>query len=127
MTNYWKNVDTILMGRKTYTVSAAQISATEESRKNESRKSEEPAMRTYVFSRTIPSIDQPGVELISTDAAEFVRDLKQRPGKGICLIDREPSVGRRLHPRQRQNIAHLMHELSREVDIQHCLGAGFFF
>ena len=86
MTNYWKDVDTILMGRKTYAVSAAQNSAAEEPKKNESRKAKEPAIHTYVFSRTIPSIDQPGVELISTDAAEFVRNLKQRPGKGICLM-----------------------------------------
>jgi dihydrofolate reductase len=85
ITNYWKNVDTILMGRKTYAVSAAQNSA-EKPKKSESPKTKEPAMRTYVFSRTIPSIDEPGVELISTNAIEFVRDLKQRPGNGICLM-----------------------------------------
>ena len=43
-------------------------------------------MRTYVFSRTLKAIDKPGVELVSGDAVAFVRDLKQRPGKGICLM-----------------------------------------
>ena len=42
-------------------------------------------MRTYVFSRTIPSIDTSGIELVSTDAVEFVRNLKQHPGQ-ICLM-----------------------------------------
>jgi len=86
MTNYWKDVDTILMGRKTYAVSVAQNNTTEKILRTKPRATTEPAMRTYVFSRTIPSIDAPGIELVSTNAVEFVRDLKHRPGKGICLI-----------------------------------------
>jgi dihydrofolate reductase len=87
MTSYWKDVDTILMGRKTYEVSVVQNrAAAEKAKKNDSGKTKEPTMRTYVFSRTIESIDTPGVELISTDAAEFVLHLKQRPGKQICLM-----------------------------------------
>jgi dihydrofolate reductase len=78
MTDYWKNVDTILMGRKTYAVSAAQKSG-----KAKSGKRKEPAMRTYVFSRTLKSIDEPGIELVAGDA---VRDLKRAPGKDICLM-----------------------------------------
>jgi len=81
MTDYWKNVDTILMGRKTYAVSAGQ-----KSRKAKSSKRKEPAMRTYVFSRTLKSIDEPGIELVAGDAVEFVRKLKQVPGKDICLM-----------------------------------------
>ena len=85
MTDYWKDVDTILMGRKTYLVSVAQgRPSTKKPAKNPKRK--EPAMRTYVFSRTLKSIEDPGVELVAADAAAFVRDLKRRPGKGICLM-----------------------------------------
>jgi dihydrofolate reductase len=85
MTNYWQDVDAILMGRKTYEVSVAQKhQSAEKPAKNP--KSKEPAMRTYVFSRTQKSIDDPGVELVAADAAEFVRDLKRRPGKRICLM-----------------------------------------
>ena len=43
-------------------------------------------MRTYVFSRTLKQISAPGVTLVTTDAAEFVRNLKQQPGEGICLM-----------------------------------------
>jgi dihydrofolate reductase len=43
-------------------------------------------MQTYVFSRTLKSIDEPGTELVAGDAVEFVRDLKRAPGKDICLM-----------------------------------------
>jgi dihydrofolate reductase len=78
MTDYWKDVDTILMGRKTYGVSAAQ-NPTRGTRKK-------PTMQTYVFSRILKKIDEPGTELVSGDAVKFVRDLKQAPGKNICLM-----------------------------------------
>jgi dihydrofolate reductase len=87
MTKYWKDVDTILMGRKTYdfAVSSGREASTGKKRtKDKVRK--EPAVRTYVFSRTLQSIDEPGVQLVKGDAVEFVRDLKRRQGKGICLM-----------------------------------------
>jgi dihydrofolate reductase len=87
MTDYWKDVDTILMGRKTYDVSVAlsRPSAKKPSKAKSPRR-KEPAMRTYVFSRTRKSIDDPAVELVASDAADFVRDLKGRPGKRVCLM-----------------------------------------
>jgi dihydrofolate reductase len=81
MADYWKNVDTILMGRKTYAVSVA-----ENPKKAKRGKRTEPAMRTYVFSRTLEKIDKPGVKLVSDDAVDFVRHLKQEAGKDICLM-----------------------------------------
>ena len=87
MTNYWKDVDTILMGRKTYEVSVAmRPSSAKKPAKTKSTRRKEPAMRSYIFSRTLKTVDDPGVELVATDAVEFVRDLKHRPGKGICLM-----------------------------------------
>jgi dihydrofolate reductase len=92
MAEFWKDVDAILMGRKTYGVAAAanadevrEVEASiEKTRKKASKKP--PAMRTYVFSRTLKAINKPGVELVNNDAAAFVRDLKQRPGGRICLM-----------------------------------------
>lgn len=90
MTNYWKDVDTILMGRKTYVASAGQYAPAEDkpnkSKPAKSRKRKEPTMRTYVFSRTLTAIEVPGVELVAADAVQFVRELKSRPAKGICLM-----------------------------------------
>ncbi len=87
MTDYWKNVDTILWGRKTYDVSVAmKPSSTKKPAKAKSPKRKAPATRSYVFSRTLKALDDPSVELVTSDAVEFVRDLKQRPGKKICLM-----------------------------------------
>ncbi len=84
MTDYWKDVDTILMGRKTYAVAAGQRKPRKG--KSSSRKpTKAPAMRSYVFSRTLKAIDEAGVELVN-DAVHFVRDLRERPGKRICLM-----------------------------------------
>jgi dihydrofolate reductase len=87
MTDYWKHVDTILMGRKTYAVVAAQDPAGGKNPERARRRTRKtPAVRTYVFSRTLEAIDKPGVELVVSDAAEFVTDLKRRPGREICLM-----------------------------------------
>ena len=75
MREYWKSVDTILMGRKTWDVALRMGGG-----------ASSPGMRTFVFSRTLGSIDVKGVELVRDDAATFVRDLKAGPGKGICMM-----------------------------------------
>jgi dihydrofolate reductase len=87
MTDYWKNIDTILMGRKTWEFAAAQQRPSAKSTKKTKRRPPRgPAMRTYVFSRTIKSIDEPGVELVADNAVQFVRKLKHQPGQEICLM-----------------------------------------
>ena len=73
---YWQDVDTILMGRKTYDFSLSLGGAPEM-----------PGITaTYVFSRTRRSLETAGMQLVSSDPAEFVRDLKGRPGRNICLL-----------------------------------------
>jgi dihydrofolate reductase len=115
MAEFWKEVDVILMGRKTYGVAAGTDTA--EAREVEAalsektrRKKKEPVIRTYVFSRTLKAIDKPGVELVKGDAAAFVRDLKQQPGGRIFLMgggelaqsliaeDLVDEVGLNIHP-----------------------------
>ena len=88
MADYWKDVDTILMGRKTYHAVTANASGGSGARKKKSgtRKTPTPAMVTYVFSRTLNAVDHPGVEVVSSDAAGFVRDLKAAAGEKICLM-----------------------------------------
>lgn len=87
MTDYFQNVDTILMGRKTYEfAAAAQRSPGGKKPKKAKGGMEKLTMRTYVFSRTLKSIDDSGYELVTGDAAEFVRNLKRQPGKEISLM-----------------------------------------
>jgi dihydrofolate reductase len=73
MAEYWPTIDTILMGRKTYEV-ALKSGGGQES----------PGIETYVVSRTLKA--SPGATLVSEDVGGFVRALKARPGKGICVL-----------------------------------------
>jgi len=75
---YWATVDTMVMGRKTWEVAAALGGGGGTG--GPSR------VTTYVFSRTLQHIPTAGVRLISTDAGEFVRDLKRQRGGGICVM-----------------------------------------
>jgi len=40
---------------------------------------------TYIFSRTLDRVGH-GAHLVKEDAGEFVRRLKEQPGKGICIM-----------------------------------------
>jgi dihydrofolate reductase len=75
MREYWKSIDTILMGRKTWDQAVKMGGGGPSS-----------GMRTFVFSRTLTSIDAEGVELVRDDAARVVSDLRTGHGKGICMM-----------------------------------------
>lgn len=77
MSEYWKSIDTILMGRKTYEVAIQN---------SKGKSSPYPGMKSYVFSRTLPKSKSKGVEIVSEDAEGFVRKLKSEEGKDICLM-----------------------------------------
>jgi dihydrofolate reductase len=66
--------DTVLMGRKTYEVGLEQ-----------GKTSPYPAMRQILFSRSMEESPDEAVELVRTDAAEFVRGLKEEEDQEIWL------------------------------------------
>ncbi len=72
---YMARFDTVLMGRRTFEVALGQGGA-----------SPHAGMRTVVFSRTLTGKNQPGVTIVSDNAAGVVRALKQTPGKDIWLM-----------------------------------------
>ena len=76
MGSYWKTVDTVLMGRKTWEAAQAMGGGGGGMR----------GIRSYVFSRTLKPSDHPGVNIVADDAAEFVRALKGKRGKDICVM-----------------------------------------
>jgi dihydrofolate reductase len=74
MAETWARTDTILFGRKTWEGAAKGGGDTM------------PGMKGYVLSRTLSSVPAGGVELVREDAGEFVRALKDRPGKDIVVM-----------------------------------------
>lgn len=77
MKDYWTKVDTVLMGRKTYEFALAQ---------SKGKKNPYPDIKSYVFSKTLEAKKDEDVEIVTSDAVEFVRDLKEQEGKEICLM-----------------------------------------
>lgn len=75
MRDYWRSIDTILMGRKTWDFAVKMGGGGGGSK-----------MRTYVFSRSLNAIDSENVELVRENAGDFVRRLKAGDGKGICMM-----------------------------------------
>ena len=77
MMEFFANIDTTIMGRKTAALTAKM------------RKSGEipdmPGMATYVFSRRWKPGKREGFEVVSGSLTAFVRKLKRRPGKDIYL------------------------------------------
>jgi len=76
----YASFDTILIGRKTYDQTLLLSPET----------SQEMAgfmgMKTYVVSRTMKKGSKPGVQIISDNAGDFVRSLKNESGKDIWLF-----------------------------------------
>lgn len=75
MREYWKTIDTVVMGRRTYEVAARSGS-----------KGGYSGVKTYVFSRTIKKASTKKLTFVSEDAVSFVRRLKGEEGKDICVM-----------------------------------------
>lgn len=116
--DFWATIDTVLMGRKTYEVAARS-----------GQGNGYPGVTNYVFSRTLKEVPG-GVTLISTDAVEFVRGLKQQDGKDICLMGggelARPlfetglidEIGVNIHPVLLGSGIPLFHSMSRQIDLE---------
>lgn len=76
---YWKTIDVILMGRKTWSHAAEQGGGGGDAGGGGK-------IKTYVFSRTLKQSPGRGVQLVRADAGAFVQDLKREQGKGICVM-----------------------------------------
>lgn len=121
MRDYWKTIDTIVMGRKTYEVGL---------RMSKGKGNPYKGMKSYVFSRTLKQSQVEGVEIVSTDPAEFVRDLKAREGKDICVMgggllakslfeaDLIDEIGFNIHPVLLGEGIPLFHKMNRQIDLE---------
>jgi dihydrofolate reductase len=78
---FYKTIDTILWGRKTYDWLLAYYKAKGRKRGLFDRK-----VGNYVFSRQPPKSAPPGVEFVSEPVRTFARRLRARPGKHIWMM-----------------------------------------
>ena len=78
-TAFFKTIDAVLMGRKSWEVALAMTPPDKRNRNPYG------AMETYVFSNTLETSGVEGVEIVAGDLKEFVAKLKTRDGKNIWL------------------------------------------
>jgi dihydrofolate reductase len=118
MESFWKTIDTVVMGRRTYEVAARIGGGAYQGVKN------------YVFSRTLKKSPNKDVELVSDDAADFVRKLKTKEGKGICVMGGGvlakslfeagviDEVGFNVHPVLLGSGIPLFHEMKKQINLE---------
>lgn len=118
MKDFWQRIDTVLIGRKTY----------EAGLKYSKGKNPYPHIKTYVFSRTLKAAE--GAEIVSENAADFVRELKNQDGKEICLMGGGDfaktlfeaglvdEIGFNIHPVLLGEGIPLFLEMNRQIDLE---------
>jgi dihydrofolate reductase len=93
-----------------------------------------PGMKNYVFSRTMKQSPRKkgfkNLEIISEDAAEFVRKLKDQEGKDICVMgggllakslfeaDLIDEIGFNIHPVLLGSGIPLFHEMNHQINLE---------
>lgn len=119
MKDFWAKIDTLVMGRKTYEA-GLKYSGGKYPYK----------MKCYVFSRTLPASKDGFVQIVSGDAVEFVRDLKQQEGKEICMMggglfakslfeaDLIDEIGFNVHPVLLGSGIPLFHRMGRQIELE---------
>lgn len=115
---FWKTIDTVVMGRKTYEVAAKSGSGGY------------PGMKTYVISRTMSTDLDKSIEIVTGDLVEFMRSLKAQKGKDICVMgggelaqslfeaDLIDEFGVNIHPVLLGGGIPLFHPITHPVDLE---------
>lgn len=119
MKDMWTNIDTVVMGRRTYEVAQRMGGGS----------GGYPGVKTYVFSRTIKKSNSKKLFFINEDAGAYVRRLKEEEGKDICVMgggllakslfeaDVIDEIGFNIHPILLGSGIPLFYEMSRQIDL----------
>ena len=120
MEEYWKTIDTIVWGRNSY----------EFAMRSGRGSGSYPGITNYVVSRSLKPRSDKTVTIVRDDAAKFIRKLKRKKGKGICLmcggvlakslfeakvID---EIGFNIHPVLLGSGIPLYYEMKRQVNLE---------
>lgn len=118
MREYWKTIDTVIMGRRTYEVASDKGAGGSYG-----------GVKTYVLSRTLKKRNKKNLVFVDEDAASFVRRLKSEKGKDICVMgggmlakslleaDLIDEIGINVHPVLLGSGIPLFYEMSRQIDL----------
>lgn len=121
MKDYWKTIDTIVMGRKTYEAGLKMTKG---------KGNPYLGMKSYVFSRTLKPQKQGDLEIVAGDAVKFVKRLKKADGEDICVMgggelarslfeaDLIDEIGFNIHPVLLGSGIALFHEMKRQIDLE---------
>ena len=121
MRDYWKTIDTVVMGRKTYEVGVKM---------NKGKGNPYAGVKAYVFSRTLKPGDRGGVQIVSSDPIAFVRKLKRARGKDICVMGGGDlacslleggvidELGFNIHPVLLGAGIPVFHEMKKQIDLE---------
>jgi len=87
MAKFYKSIDTILWGRKTYEVAIGF------EKQGIGGPAFDPALKHYAFSRRPPKDPAPGVQFVTEPIAAFAKRLRRRPGKDIWMMGGAEIIG----------------------------------
>lgn len=98
MNDFYKSIDTILWGRKTYEPVLQKFAlkkqkAKRPSAKKAGSKSQGPRIKNYVFSHLPPETFPPEVEFVNAPIKEFTKLLRSQPGKDIWMMGGAGIIG----------------------------------
>ena len=122
MKDYWANVDTVVMGRKTWDFARANAP--------EGSEASDTGVKTFVFSRTLEAGTRHGATILTSDPGEFVRGLKNQDGGEICIMGGGElardlfeagvidEIGFNIHPVLLGKGIPLFHEMKRQIDLE---------
>jgi len=127
---FMKTVDAILIGRKTYEVMLAYGQTSYPGAKNfvfSRSKRKRAALQKSISTKKKTSTD---VEIVTEDAARFVRKLRKKKGKGIVVFgggelakglfeeDLIDEIVLNIHPILLGSGIPLFHEMKRQIDLE---------
>jgi dihydrofolate reductase len=119
MSQFWKTIDTVLWGRKTYEVALKGGGVGSYGN-----------VKNYVFSKTIKKSQDKNAVIVSEDAAKFLRKLKKQKGKDICVMgggelgkslleaNVVDEIGFNIHPVLLGSGIPLFHAMKRQIDLE---------
>ena len=87
MSAFYRSIDTILWGRKTLDIALAF------QKKGLKGSALDTSVKNYVFSRKPQRKAVPGVEFVDEPISDFVRRLRNTPGKGIWIMGGAGIIG----------------------------------